>query len=442
MRNLLTFALLSALTLSAAQPAAQPTGNVIFLHPDGCATAAWMALRYLDHGPDGKTHWDQLPHVALYEGRMTDALTSSSNGGATVHAYGTRVPRASYGTFDKKPLTALSGQPRSLAHEALAAGKRVALVNSSALMEPGTGAFIASVDDRKDEAAIAAQLADSGVHIMLGGGETWFLPKGTSGRHGPGSRTDGRNLIAELRTKGYTVIFTRDELLSLPASTEKVLGLFAAADTFNEASEEQLQRAGLPLFQPQAPSSGEMVAAALKLLATASKGYLLVMNEEGSDNFGGENNASGVIESVRRADTAIAAARAELARNPNTLVLVASDSSSAAMQLIGKTITDLPPDQPLPPVEENGAPIDGPQGTRSLPFLAAADRSGQRLPFYICWGAANDGSGNVLARAAGLHADRLQGNTTNSDLYRLMYLTLFGQELSLDGPQKSTKSAP
>jgi alkaline phosphatase len=426
---LATAFLTTAIGLTAAEPSAPKTGNVIFLHPDGCATAAWMALRYLDHGPEGKTQWDQLPHVALYEGRMTDALTSSSHGGATTHAYGTRVPRNSYGLAGKKPLTALSGQPRSLAHEALAAGKHVALVNSSTLMEPGTGAFIASAPDRRDSASIAAQLADSGVQILLGGGETWFLPKGATGRHGPGSRDDGRDLLAELRARGYTTIFTRDELLSLPPATAKVIGLFAAEDTFNEASEEQLQRAGLPLFQPQAPTTGEMVAAALKLLATAPRGYLLVMNEEASDNFGGENNAAGVIESVRRADAAIAAARAEIARRPDTLLLVASDSASAAMQLIGKTPDELPPADPLPPVEENGAPIDGPQGTRSPPFLAAADRTGQRLPFYVCWGAANDGSANVLARAAGLHAQRVQGNVTNSDLYRLMYLTLFGREL-------------
>ncbi len=430
MRTRLFFTpLLISAALTAAEPSASKTGNVIFLHPDGCATAAWMALRYLDHGPEGKTQWDQLPHVALYEGRMVDALTSTSHSGATTHAYGTRVPRNSYGLFGQKPLTALSGLPRSLAHEALAAGKHVALVNSATLMEPGTGVFIASTTDRKDSAAIAAQLAESGVQIMLGGGETWFLPKGAPGRHGPGSREDGRDLIAELRARGYTAIFTRDELLALPATTEKVIGLFAAEGTFKEASEEELQRTGRPLFQPQAPTSGEMVAAALKLLAAAPKGYLLVMNEEGSDDFAGENNAAGVIESVRRADTAIAAARAEIARNPGTLLLVASDSAAGAMQLIGKTPAELPPGEPLPPTEKNGAPIDGPAGTRSPPFLAAADRNGQRLPFYISWGTFADASANVLARADGLHADRLQGNMSNSDLYRLMYLALFGREL-------------
>jgi alkaline phosphatase len=430
MRTLRRFLpLLLPAALTAAEPSL-PAGDVIFLHPDGASISAWMGLRFLDAGPEGRINWDRLPHVAVYDGRMTDALTSSSNGGATVHAYGTRVPVVSYGRAGADAaVIALSGAPLSLAKEALAAGKWVGVVNSASVTEPGTGAFLASVASRDDDPGIALQIRQSGAQVILGGGETWFLPKEATGRHGPGSREDKRDLVAELRAEGYTVVFTRDELKALPATATKVLGLFAHDDTFNEYAEEQLQRRGLPFFQPQAPTSGEMVAAALAILARAPQGYLLVMNEEGSDNFAGENNAAGLFESLRRADAAIGAALAQVGRKPSTLVLLTSDSAAGGLQVLGDSTDELDPAADLPAVEENGAPVDGSEGPRSRPFLAAPDRHGKRLPFYAAWAAGNDGSGNVVARAAGLNAGRLQGSVDNVEMYRLMYLTLFGREL-------------
>lgn len=425
--RLLMFVFGAALATTAL--AAPRTGSAIFLHPDGAGTTAWLGLRFLDAGPDGRLNWDRLPSVAFYDGRMSDALTASSNSGATVHAYGVRVVRDSYGMNGKQPLTALSGARQSLAQEALAAGKWVGVVNSSSITEPGTGAFLASVPNRKDDASMALQIARSGAQVILGGGEQWFLPKGASGRHGPGIREDGLNLIAELRAKGYTVAFTRDELAAVPAAVTKVLGLFAHDATFNDEPEEVLQREGRPLYQPQAPTSGEMVRFALGLFARAPQGFLLVLNEEGSDNFGGPNNAQGVFEAVRRTDDAISASLAHLEKFPDTLVIVASDSASGGMQILGDTVDKLNPDEPLPKVEENGAPVDGRDGTHSRPFLAAPDRDGVRLPFRVAWATGDDGSANVIVRAAGLNAGHVTGNFSNIDVYRVMYLTLFGREL-------------
>lgn len=415
--------------IAATAPVAPRTGSVIFLHPDGAGTAAWLGLRFLDAGPDGRLNWDLLPSVAFYDGRMSDALSASSHGGATVHAYGVRVVRESYGMNGQAPLTALSGAKQSLAQEAIAANKWVGVVNSSTITEPGTGAFLASAPDRKDDAAIALQIARSGARVILGGGEQWFVPKGARGRHGPGSREDGLDLVAELRAKGYAVVFTRDELAAVPADATRVLGLFAHDATFNDEPEEVLQREGRPLYQPQAPTSGEMVRFALGVLARAPQGFLLVLNEEGSDNFGGPNNAQGVFEAVRRTNDAIGAALTHLKRFPDTLVLVASDSASGGMQVLGDTLEERKPDEPLPQVEENGAPTDGRDGTHSRPFLAAPDRNGVRLPFRVAWATGDDGSANVVARAAGLNANFVSGSFSNVDVYRVMYLTLFGREL-------------
>ena len=88
----------------------------------------------------------------------------------------------------------------------------------------------------------------------------WYLPRGTAGRHTTAEqsqRTDRVNLIEVAKKKGYTVVYTRDELLKLPANTKKVLGVFASDDTYNDAPEEQLKKQNLPLYVPTAPKVAE-----------------------------------------------------------------------------------------------------------------------------------------------------------------------------------------
>lgn len=218
--------------------------SAIFLHPDGMGANTWSATRLMQVGPDGRLAWDALPRLAIYVGPSLDSVNQSSNGGATTHAYGVRATLDSYGLINGVAPTAASGKAMSLMREAQAAGKKIAILNSSSLTEPGTGAFLASVANRDDEAEIASQILAAAPDIALGGGEMFFLPKGTAGRHGEGVREDGRNLVDEAKAAGYTVVFSADELAALPADASKVLGLFAAEETFNEMDEAGLAAAG------------------------------------------------------------------------------------------------------------------------------------------------------------------------------------------------------
>ena len=86
-------------------------------------------------------------------------------------------------------------------------------------------------------------------------------------------------------------------------------------------------------------------------------------------------------------------------------------------------------EEPLPRTEENGAPLDGREGTATPPFTAAPDRFGNRLRFGICWASTGDLGGGVVAKAHGLNAHLLPQNVDNTDIYRMMYATLFGRWL-------------
>ena len=423
MRALLSVLLLCGVLARGAEAQAQEqTGSVIFFHPDGMGLNHWGAVRMHSVGPDGRLNWDRLPGMAVYLGHMEDSLTASSEGGATTHAYGVRANSNAYG---------MPSRPRaSLAWQAMQAGRWVGLVNSGSAIEPGTGAHIASVARRSDRDETVAQLVESGIHVHLAGGERWYLPRGVQGRFGEGRRLDGRNLVQELRAKGYTIVYTAAELKALPADATRVWGIFAFEHTFNDAGEEQLAQRNLPLYQPGTPSIAEMSEAALRILSRAPQGFFLVVEEEGTDNFANANNASGQLEAGRRADEAIGVFARHVAANPRTLMLTTSDSDAGGLQVIGPGDGDRRPireGQPIRDRDENGAPWDGSTGTRSAPFLSAPDRNGRRHRFAITWATQDDVTGGVLVRGVGLNSGMIAGTMENVDVYRVMYRTLFGR---------------
>jgi alkaline phosphatase len=290
--------------------------------------------------------------------------------------------------------------------------------------------FVASVRDRYDHAEIVRQILDAAPRVILGGGERYFLPRGVRGRHGVGAREDGVDMVARARGLGYTVVYSRDELAALPDSVDRVLGLFAANHTFHDHPEETLRERGLPLYVPTAPTVAEMTAAALRILSRHGAGFMLVIEEEGTDNFSNANNAAGTIEAGGRADAAIGLLLDYVDTHPRTLMLMTSDSDAGGMQVLAASSADwLRAGTPLPERDGNGAPVDGRDGTGSLPFESAPDRAGHHWPFAIAWMSYHDALGGILMRAAGHGAERVRGTLDNTEAYRVMYRALFGRDL-------------
>jgi alkaline phosphatase len=407
------------------------TGSVIFFHIDGAGLAQWQMARMLIAGPDGEINWDKLPHVAVYRGHQEDTLITSSNAAATAHAYGKKVPYEAYGTdghSDQRPVAA-NGERRSIMEEAKARGLATGLVNSGGVTEPGTACFVASVQKRDDDGAeIAAQVAGSGTDVILLGGEEWFLPEGTSGRHGVGKRKDGRNIVEEAAAAGYKVVFTREELAALPDDAGKVLGIFANDDTFNDEPEEDLAKEGLHPYDPAAPTISEMTAAALRFLG--GRQFLLVVEEEGTDNFGNCNNAVGLAEALRRGDEGLGTTLGYIEKHPDTLLVTFGDSEAGNPDVIGLRGGKYEKEMLATGRDANGAPLDGlentPGGGVAKPFTSKPDRADKTHDFLVAWGTKLDSCGAILVRAAGLNAEKVRGSFDNTTLYPLFYETLFG----------------
>lgn len=409
--------------------------NVVFFHPDGTGMAGWVANRMVEYGPDEMSNWDRLDRVALYRGHQRDSLNTSSHAGATAHAYGKRVPTDSFGMFRDQPLVALSGFEGSLLQEAKSKGVFVGIVNSGHIAEPGTAVYAASSESRSDTDSIAKQVIESDFDVILSGGETMLLPQGVVGFHGKaGIREDDLNVIELARSRGYKVIYTKEALLAIdPEKDQKVLGVFAAEHTFHDETEEYLKEHALPLYDPESPTIAEMVEVTLKIAKASKKQFCIVAEEEATDNFANDNNATGWLEAYRRSDLAIGAVINFIEDNPNTFLVTAADSEAGGPEVLSPSREHenyFQPGNAIPSTTENGSPIDGVWGTNGIPFVSKPDQFGEIHTFVIAWSAFSDMSGGVIARAHGKHSELLENHIENTGIYRLMYEVLFGKRLA------------
>ena len=417
---------LSAIIFTACAQHNSTNGNVIFIHPDGTGLADWNALRLIKAGPDGEINWDKMSGIGLYQGHIRNRLTSSSNAGATIHAYGIKVDLSDFGMIDNKIPISLSGKRMSIMQEAVEKKIFTGLINSGSIEEPGTAVFVSSNIKRSDYSEIAKDVIQSGVDLIFSGGEDFLLPEGTRGRFSSnGKRKDGLNLIEWAAKEGYKIIYTKEGLAKTSPDERKILGVFASRSTFNDKTEEVLDSLGLPNWSETAPSVAEMTDFALQFLSRKGQ-FFLVVEEEGTDNFGNKNNANGKLNALNRADDAIGTVIDFINKNSSTTLLTAADSEAGGLEVSGYEIPNLDANTPLPERDNNGAPIDGIGGTGTLPFISKPDKSGKTFPFGIVWSAYGDLTGSVIARAHGLNADKMHGKIDNTDIYRIMYLTLFG----------------
>ncbi|MEM9350788.1 MAG: alkaline phosphatase [Pseudomonadota bacterium] len=416
---------MSALAISLASAGqAQETGNVIFFHPDGTGVNHWLAARMHTVGPDGELNWDKLPALGVYTGHMADRVTGTSHGGATVHAYGVKVRADSFGMNETEMLTAASGRDMSIAEEAMAAGKAVALVQSGHIAEPGTAVFVASNKSRSNTHDISRQVISSGAQVIMAGGERFLLPEGVEGRHGPGQRSDRRNLINEAKELGYTVVYTRDEMLALDTATvDKVLGIFAHNHTFNDQERERNLIDGLPTYWESAPTIAEMAEVALAIVSRNEDGFFAVIEEEGTDNIANNMNAFGTLEALSRADAAVGSILDFMEDRDDTMLIMAADSDAAGLQVYRQE------EGAVEATTRGGGVLHGVQGAFGDAFETAPDKNGNTHFYGIAWTGYSDVAGGILVRGAGLNSDLIEPLMDSTEVYSVMYETLFGNPI-------------
>ncbi len=233
---------------------------------------------------------------------------------------------------------------QSLIYAAEKAERATGLVTTSSLVQPTPVAFYSSAKGAPDPYRNAVELVEnSGIDVVLGGGEQYFTPANASNEYG---RRDGRNLLDEIKQADYTLLRTRDDLNNVSFWTlGRLFGLFAP-DQFYFSSL-------LPDHRRQ-PSLAEMTRVAVSRLNRNGKGYFLVVEHDLVARAAERNLGRLAVNEVAEVDLAIQSA-VEYA-GPDALVMVTNNYSLGAL---GPLAT---PDAgelvaPVPTVDAAGAPV-------------------------------------------------------------------------------------
>ncbi|MCA3869429.1 MAG: alkaline phosphatase, partial [Burkholderia sp.] len=220
-----------------------------------------------------------------------------------------------------------NGQPVSTLLElAKARGKAVGAITTTELTHATPAATYSHICHRDAQYDIAAQAAPGGagynaalgdgVDVLMGGGRNHWTPfDSVSNKRG---RADGRNLLNEMKAKGYTVVATKDQLAQ--AGNGKLVGLFSSTSHL----EYELDRVAGKGEGPTQPSLADMTSKAIDVLSKNSNGYFLMVEGGRIDHALHGTNAKRALEDTAAFDEAIRVALSKVDLS-NTLIVVTAD---------------------------------------------------------------------------------------------------------------------
>ena len=322
---------------------AQTPKNILFFLGDGMGLTTMTAARIYKVGEDGDLTMDTLPETAFIKTFSANAQVTDSAPSMAAYMTGVKMnnevismsPETSAydpvtlkdylsGADTTCPATGNGKPVTTLLELAKTAGMGTGVVTTTRITHATPAVTYSHICHRDGENTIASQLVPGGtgfntalgdgVDVVLGGGLRHFLPKEASGS----SRSDSRDLVAELKAKGYSYAANKTDFDKLPASG-KLLGLFTtshmAYDLDRDASKE--------------PSLAEMTARSIDQLKGNSKGFFLMVEGGRIDHALHETTARKALQDTVAFDDAIKTGIDKMrAIDPdlkNTLIVVTAD---------------------------------------------------------------------------------------------------------------------
>ncbi len=162
-----------------------PAKNIILLIGDGMGLAQITAGMYLN---GNYTALEKFPVVGIHKSHSANNLVTDSGAGATAFSCGVKANNGGIG------VDATNTPRQTILQEADKRGMATGMIVTSSITHATPAAFIAHVPMRNMYEEIAKHFLDTDIDLMIGGGAAFFK-----------RRSDGIDLYAALRDKGYTV---------------------------------------------------------------------------------------------------------------------------------------------------------------------------------------------------------------------------------------------
>ncbi len=363
----------------------RPFAIILFVG-DGLNTSLLPAARLYGGGADHRLRLESLPHLAILSTYANDFAVPDAASAASAIATGQRVNNRSL-AIDP------AGNPLPALFElAQRSGRATGLVTNAALTDAATAAFYGKTDSPLDHLELARQLVDDiDLSVILGGGEASFLPESKDG-----ARTDGRDLMLEMRKQGYDIVHSEAELERTPAwQFPRVFGMFGRGN---------LEFAGDDQIRLGQPTLAEMTTRAISLLQYNPKGYLLIVDAALIGKAAHHNEGERVLNEIRELDSAVGAAIRYA--GDEALIIVAGKQSIGGFTLNG-----------YPFKNDRGVSILG-VNADAVPLITWSTGPGSESePTAVTTPAAIGTASDAIATSIGPGSERLQGFKDNTDVF-------------------------
>ena len=351
--------------------------NIILLIGDGMSASQVSSYRLLKGGPNARLAVDKFPISGIVLTHSEDAIVTDSASSATAYSTGIKTNNTFLGLDKDKNVL------KNLTEKIHGYGFVSSLIATSEVTHATPAAFAAHIDLRWKTDEISAQMMDSNVVTILGGGRHFFLPEEMGGK-----REDGRDLLQEVENS-HVLLTHKDQLNDFDQTTSgKVVGLFA---------DEHLRDLEKPENHSTEPSLSEMLNFAIKRSETfmdnGCKGSFIMVEGSQVDWAGHSNDINYLKREMQDLEEAVELAVDYANKNQDTLVIVTADHETGGLLI-----------EPASPADYTGNEVKFSFNTA----IGRGSHTGVPVPVY----------------AYGPGSENFTGTLDNTDVYRAMIAAL------------------
>ena len=273
--------------------------NIILLIGDGMGLSQISSAFYFK---ETLPHFTRFSNIGLMRTSSTFKITDSA-AGATAFSAGKKTYNGAIGV--DSDTTSITTIVEILSNENWKTG----MISTSSITHATPASFFAHVKSRGMEEEIAAQLSNSEIDFIAGGGLGFFDDS---------TRSDSLDYLQTLKNNGFTV---QTEKLSATVDSNKKYAYLLASEHLPPVLE------GRGDFLPKATKL------ALNYLSTGSDNFFLMVEGSMIDWGGHGNDADFLVSEMIDFDEAIGEAMDFAEKDGNTLVIVTADHETGGFTL-------------------------------------------------------------------------------------------------------------
>lgn len=269
--------------------------NVILMIGDGMGVTQITAGLYTNNN---QLNMERFKIIGLHKSHSESHLVTDSAAGATAFSCGQKTYNGAI-AMDKDTMPI-----ETILEMAEKKGLATGLVATCKITHATPASFIAHNKTRKDDEGIAADFLKTDFDLIVGGGSKYFE-----------QRKDERNLVKELKDKGYHVSdFFHEKTEDLKMNPSKPLAFFTALDN------PVMKTEGRDYLPSIAKKSADFLAERGK-----EKGFFMMIEGSQIDWGGHANNSDWIVNEVHDFDQAIGKILDFAEKDGETLVIVTAD---------------------------------------------------------------------------------------------------------------------